>query len=287
MIYNKKISCIIRTLNEAEFIGRLIESLRSQRHSGADIEIIIVDSGSTDSTVEIIKKHGVKLIEMSKEQFDYSYSLNLGIKRTKSDLIVILSAHAIPSQNDWLEKMISHFENSKVAGVYSRQIPWPDADLHETLRIERMFGENPRSFSKKFPNADMHFSNAASCIRRCVWEKHPFVIMPAAEDQEWAHWAIENGYVIIYESKAAVCHSHNDSCRKSAHRMIQLEKSADTKLSRKRNLVLTIKQSIGWFIRGIKQILSPTYGKGRRVRLASQCIARSFWYIVDFKRKTE
>lgn len=286
MNYNKKISCVIRTLNEAKFIGRLIENFRAQQNAGAGMEIIVVDSGSTDGTVEIVKNLNVKLIEIAKSEFNYSYSLNLGIKRTKSDLIVILSAHAIPSQNDWLQKMISHFENSKVAGVYSRQVPWPDADLHETLRIERMFGENPRSFSKKTPNADMHFSNAASCIRRCVWEKHPFVIMPAAEDHEWAHLVIENGYTIIYEAKAAVRHSHNDSCRKSAQRMIQLEKSADIRLSRKRNPILTIKQSIGWFIRDVKRILSPTYGNGRRLKLASQSIARAFWYIVDFNRKT-
>lgn len=287
MNYNKKISCVIRTLNEANFIGRLIQSLRAQKNIDADLEIIVVDSGSTDSTVEIVKKCGVKLIEIPKEQFNYSYSLNLGIKQTKSDLIVILSAHAIPCQNNWLQKIVSHFENSKVAGVYSRQIPWTDAGPHETLRIKRMFGENQKSFSKETPNADMHFSNAASCIRRSVWEKHPFVIMPAAEDHEWAHLVIENGYTIIYEAKAAVRHSHNDSCRKSAQRMIQLEKSADIRLSRKRNPILTIKQSIGWFIKDVKRILSPTYGKGRRLKLASQCIARSFWYIVDFKRKTE
>lgn len=284
---SKRISVVIRTFNEAKFIGRLIENFRAQKDTGTITEIIVVDSGSTDGTVDIVKNLNVKLIEIAKSEFNYSYSLNLGIKRTKSDLIVILSAHAIPSQNDWLQKMISHFENSKVAGVYSRQIPWPDADLHETLRIERMFGEIPRSFSKKTPNADMHFSNAASCISRCVWEKHPFVIMPAAEDQEWSHLVIENGYIIIYEPEAAVYHSHNESCRKAAQRMIQLEKSADIRLSRKRNMVLTIKQSIGWFIRSIKQILSPTYGNGRRVRLASQCIARSFWYIVDFKQKAK
>jgi len=284
---SKRISVVIRTFNEAKFIGRLIENFRAQKNASTSTEIIVVDSGSTDGTVDIVKNLNVKLIEIAKSEFNYSYSLNLGIKRTKSDLIVILSAHAIPSQNNWLQKMSSHFENSKVAGVYSRQIPWPDADLHETLRIERMFGENPRSFSKKTPNADMHFSNAASCIRRCVWEKHPFVIMPAAEDQEWAYWVIENGYIIIYEPEAAIYHSHNESCRKAAQRMIQLEKSADIRLSRKRNLVLTIKQSIGWFIRSIKQILSPTYGNVRRVRLASQCIARSFWYIVDFKQKAK
>jgi len=253
---SKRISVVIRTFNEAKFIGRLIENFRAQKNASTSTEIIVVDSGSTDGTVDIVKNLNVKLIEIAKSEFNYSYSLNLGIKRTKSDLIVILSAHAIPSQNNWLQKMSSHFENSKVAGVYSRQIPWPDADLHETLRIERMFGENPRSFSKKTPNADMHFSNAASCIRRCVWEKHPFVIMPAAEDQEWAYWVIENGYIIIYEPEAAIYHSHNESCRKAAQRMIQLEKSADIRLSRKRNLVLTI-------------------------------IARSFWYIVDFKQKAK
>ena len=145
---NQNVSCVVRTYNEAKRIGELISALRSQKSGLAELEIFVVDSGSTDGTVDIVKNLNVKLIEIPKEQFNYSYSLNLGIKESKSDLIVILSAHAIPSQDNLLQKMVSHFEDSKVAGVYCRQIPWPDADLHETLRIESMFGGNPRSFSK-------------------------------------------------------------------------------------------------------------------------------------------
>ncbi len=287
MIHSSKICCVVRALNEAVYIGRLIQNLCAQQKYGENLEIIVVDSGSTDATVEIAKKHRVKLIEIPKAEFNYSKALNLGIEQSSGDLILILSAHSIPCEDDWLHKIITHFEDKEVAGVYCRQVPWPDADLYEVLRIERMFSENPRSFSKETSNTDMNFSNAASCIKRSVWKKHPFLTIPAAEDREWAKWAIENGYTIVYESKVSVYHSHNESCRKAAQRQIELEKSADIRLSRKRNLVLTTKQSTGWFIKGIKQILSPTYNKGRRVRLASQCIARSFWYIVDFNRKTE
>ena len=283
---NSSVSCIIRTYNEAKYIGQVIETIRSQKTIGDAVEIIVVDSGSTDDTVDIAKNHGVKLIEIPKEEFNYSRSLNLGIKNSTGDLIAVLSAHSVPCTNDWLQKMVANFKDANVAGLYCRQTPWPDADLHEIMRIERMFGKSPRSFSKEISIADMNFSNAASCIRRSVWEKHPFVIIPACEDKEWAQWAIENGYTIIYDAGTPVYHSHNESSRKVAERLIELEKATDIRLCRKRNMVLTSKQSVGLFARGVKQIISSSCSMNKRVTMIGKCITRSFWYVVDFSVKS-
>jgi len=278
------ISCVIRTYNESRHLGKLIEVLRSQQSDCEHPEIIVVDSGSTDSTVEIAESHKVKLIKMPKSEFNYSKSLNLGIESSTGGLIVILSAHSIPCNNDWLQRMCAHFENERIAAVYCRQVPWPGADPAEVFRIKNTFGTQSKIFSRDTINENMRFSNAASCIRQSLWKKHPFTIMPAAEDREWAQWAIKNGYQVIYDAEAPVYHSHNESCRKSAQRIVEIEKAADIRLLRKRNLLLTIKQAMGRFIRHLVVVYSSEHFKGSRAHHSVKCLLTSFWYLVDFHR---
>jgi rhamnosyltransferase len=283
---NNTISCVIRTFNEAASIRNLILSIRSQKNLSTKPEIIVVDSGSTDSTTKILKTLGVTLIEIEKREFSYSTALNLGIKRSSGNFIVILSAHAMPCQDTWLQKMVSHFEDEKVAGVYCKQIPWPNAGWWEILRIENTFGKNSVRFS---PGSEpfqynLHFSNVTSCVRRDVWSRHPFV-MSAAEDHEWAGWAIENGYTIIYEAEVAVYHSHVDTHRQAAQRIIQLEKSADIQLSRNRTFLFTMRQAIGMISRDIRKVFAYSHHKESKLKLCLQVLCRGFWYLVDFSRR--
>lgn len=284
---NNSLSYIIRTYNESKYIGQVIETIRSQEKFGDATEIVVVDSGSTDTTVDIAKSHRVRLIEIPKTEFNYSKALNLGIEKSTGDLIVILSAHSIPREDGWLQRIIAHFEDDNVAGVYCRQIAWPDADPYEVLRIEKTFGKTSKSFSKEASNANMSFSNVASCIRRSVWEKHPFVILPAAEDREWAQWAIEKGYKIVYDAQASTYHSHRDTCRQAARRMIELEEAVDIRLSRKRTLFLTMKQALSRLIRGIVMVHLSAHFKGNRVRCSVRCLLSSFWYVVNFNRNNK
>ncbi len=282
----KTVSVVVRTYNEDKYIGRLIECLRSQSAgSGKELEIIAVDSGSTDSTLDILKAHQIKTIRITQEEFNYSKSLNLGINHSKGELIVILSAHSIPCENDWLERMVKHFKDEKVAGVYCRQVPWPDASPIEVLRIARTFGKYSRVFTDLKTADSMKFSNAASCIRRKFWKQHRFVILPAAEDREWSKWALRKEYKIIYDSQAKVYHSHNESCRKAAQRVIEWERCVDIKYRPKRNILLTIKQSVGWLIRDVGQIFSSNYSKHKKLKHSLKSVAKSFWYVLDFNRK--
>lgn len=275
------ISCVIRTFNECEFIGELLNTLTVQS-IGDKLEIIVIDSGSTDGTIEIVERYKTKLIQIKKEEFNYSYALNLGIENSTNELIAILSGHSIPFDESCLEKMVSHFKDEKVAGVYCKQIARPNADPCERLRLEKTFGDESIIFNNK---AGLHFSNAASCIRRSIWKRHPFVIMPAAEDKEWAQWTINHGYKIIYDAAAEVYHSHTEPCRKSAERIIQLERASDLRINRNRNGLLTLKQSIGLFVRDFKQIPILKENIYKKFMFAKDCAARSFWYAYDFNRK--
>ncbi len=283
----KEVSVVVRTYNEARHIGRLIETLRSQIKYGNNLEIIVVDNGSTDSTVDIVRKHNVSVINISRDDFNYSKALNVGIEKTCGELIIIISAHAIPFGNDWLLKIVRHFEEQDVAGVYCRQMPWPDADATEVLRIERTFGTESKTFGASVSDESMHFSNAASCIRGSVWKKHRFVVLPASEDAEWALWAIDNGYSIVYEAGAVVYHSHNESYRSTAKRVIELEKAADFRLSRKRNFLLITKQAAGWFVRDLAQVFSSQHFKGKRIKYFARSLACCFWYVADFNRNNQ
>jgi glycosyltransferase involved in cell wall biosynthesis len=270
------ISCVIRTFNEGELFNQLLNSISAQ-NIGLKPEIVVVDSGSSDGTVEIARKFAAKLVQIKKEDFNYSYALNLGIESCQNELVAILSGHAVPFDESWLIKTTTHFNDERVAAVYCRQIPMPDADPYEILRIDKMFGDTYQ--------AGEHFSNAACCIRKSVWEKHPFAILPAAEDKEWAQWAMNNGYKIIYEPKAEVYHSHNEPCRKAANRIIQIERANDLRINRARNNLLTLKQSIGLFVRDLKKLPVMQVNIYKKLALIRDCAARSFWYAYDFSRK--
>jgi rhamnosyltransferase len=280
------VSCVIRTYNEAEHVGGLIQALQSQARTLGGLEIVVVDSGSTDSTVEIVSNYGVNLVEIPKREFNYSKALNLGIEHSRGDLLLIMSAHAMPCQDEWLQRMLSHLKNDSVAGVYCRQVPWPGADWREVSRIAGTFSSKSEVFCKNGLDQEISFSNAASCIRRTLWEKHPFVIMPAAEDREWASWAVRNGYTIVYEAGVQVYHSHNDSCRKAAQRRIEVEKGRDIKRARKRNMFLTWKQAAGWVYKDTRQIMSLKNTNWKRAKLIRDCLACGYWYVMDFNHRS-
>lgn len=204
------ISILIRTKNEAKDLPKALELIRQQ--SFKPTEIIVVDSGSTDGTTEIIQRQNdVKLIEMKPEEFTFGRSLNIGCQAAKGDIIVSLSAHAFPCDRDWLKNLAQHFNDPKIAGVYGKQVPQPDAwppvqrDYLEYYGEQTRFQENPEKFN------DHSFSNANSAIRRQCWEKRLFdETLTGNEDQEWAQAMLKRNYKIVYEPKAAVYHSHNE-----------------------------------------------------------------------------
>ena len=133
---NKKpiVSIIIRTKNEEKYIKQCIEKIKIQ--SFKSFEIIIVDNYSTDLTVKKAKKHCYKIIKIKK--FSPGKAINEGIKVSRGSIIVVLSAHCIPVNNNWLKNLINDLKDKKVAGVYGRQEPMKytsDVDKRDLLTI--------------------------------------------------------------------------------------------------------------------------------------------------------
>ncbi len=201
-----RVSVVIRAKNEARYIGETLAAVQGQRYR--DFEVIVVDSGSTDQTAEIAAQHGVEVIPIDPQEFTYGRALNLGVARARGELLVSLSAHATPESDQWLGSLVSGFHHPGVAGVYGRHIPRDNASFFELLgmRLSGVTSKEPR-----YQVSSARFSNANGAFRRDLWELVPFdEALPGAEDIYWARQMQRLGYMIVFQPRAAVYHSHGE-----------------------------------------------------------------------------
>jgi rhamnosyltransferase len=274
-----RIGAVIRTLNESELLGRCLDTLH--RQGGGELDVVVVDSGSTDGTLEIARAHRARIVNLPPGDFNYSSSLNLGIEEARGELVLSLSAHAIPVEDDWLERMTAPFDDARVAGVSCRQIPWPDAPWQEVHRLTHQFPTAARRYSRG-SETGLVFSNAASVIRRSAWLEHRFML-PAAEDLEWAQRVVANGWTIAYEPEAPVYHSHSESARAQAQRMIDINRVPDVD-ARPRTLLKTAREGVGILLRDGKKILALDEPARRKAAYLAELTGMVFYYVVDFSR---
>ncbi|MCH9649387.1 MAG: glycosyltransferase family 2 protein [Deltaproteobacteria bacterium] len=198
-------SVVVRCYNEERHIGKLLSGIMEQ--SVQDVQIVIVDSGSTDRTVEIAQHYPVDLVSIRKEDFSFGYSLNAGCKAARGKIVVLASAHVYPTYRDWLERLIAPFEDPQVALTYGKQRG--DEDTH--------FSEQ-RIFRAWFPDhsdlrqTDPFCNNANAAIRRSLWEKMPYdEILTGLEDLSWAKQALAQGHRIAYVAEAEIIHVHDET----------------------------------------------------------------------------
>jgi len=221
------ISIIIRTKNEREWLEKVLKALDMQ--SVKHLEVIVVDNNSRDNTGAIAKRYGCKLISFPDRQFNYSKALNKGIQEATGELLAILSGHAIPVNDRWLENFIVNFSHKKIAACYGRQEPLPDSNIFDKRDLWTTFG-----LEKKTQTKDYFFHNANSIIRKSVWRKIPFdENLNGVEDRDWARKVLHKGYSIIYEPQASVYHYHGIHQSGDEKRCKRVVKIIETIRSRK------------------------------------------------------
>ena len=200
-------SIVIRAYNEEKHIGRLLEGIR--RQTLKNVEIILVDSGSSDGTVAVAESFGAQIVRIPPDEFTFGRSLNLGVQAARGELVVIASAHVYPVYPDWLESLLRPFEDERVALTYGKQRA-PDSAMFSEMQI---FHQWYPDASK--PRQETAFcNNANAAIRKSLWQKNPYdETLTGLEDLAWAKWAREQGYDIAYVAEAEIIHVHDETPR--------------------------------------------------------------------------
>lgn len=207
-----RVSVVIRCYNEVDHIGGVIEQVKNQRVK--DLEIVAVDSGSNDGTLDVLTDHAVKTVRIPKEEFSFGRSLNIGCKAASGEYLVFLSAHCYPTDREWLGALLSGFEDPEVAAVYGRQRAVEGSAFSEHQILKRWFPDH------SIDRQETPFLNNANCaVRRSVWEGFQYdEELPGLEDLAWAKQVMAAGWWITYRADASVLHVHDETRAQTRNR---------------------------------------------------------------------
>lgn len=220
------VSVVIPTLNGGQLFERALAKILAQRAEFA-FDVTVIDSGSTDGTVEMVRTRAVKLLQIDQNDFDHGATRDQAIAQTGGEYIALTVQDAEPIDDHWLAGFVRAFrEVPDAAGVYSRQVPRPG--LNPVLR-ERLMGWSATRTERGIQRlsagktlADLAplerlklvtFDNVSSCLERSCWQERPFGRRSFGEDLRWATHQIERGRAIVFEPTSAVMHSHDSPVR--------------------------------------------------------------------------
>jgi rhamnosyltransferase len=206
-------SVVIPTKNGGESIGECLEAVYSQDGVGR-VEVVMVDSGSTDGTLEIARKFPVRIVEIPAQDFHHARTRNYAATLTTGNYLVFLSQDAIPANCSWLKAMLQNFADGAVGAVYGRQVPKAGSTGERYEALNTVYGNQrvvkDASTKQSLGYRYYHFSDANAAIRREVWQATRFPEeLKVFEDLGIAKKILDAGWHIVYEPEASVLHSHN------------------------------------------------------------------------------
>ena len=216
------VSIVIPTKNAGKLLERTLSAIENQK-TQYTYEVICVDSGSKDETIDIIKKHQCHLYEIPASEFGHGKTRNYGASKGTGEYIVFITQDAVPASDKWLENFINAMRiDSEIVGGFGIHYPYEDCNLLDkrdlTIHFQGFGNDNTIYYledkeryerEEGYRHLLAYFSDNNSCLKRSVWEQYPYDDVDFAEDQIWARKMIEKGYKKVYCPFAPVYHSHN------------------------------------------------------------------------------
>ena len=211
-----RVSVILLTRDAGPRFAEVLAALSACRGI-EDAEILLIDSGSRDGTLELAAGvPGVRIFEIPPEEFGHGRTRNFAASQARGEILAFLVQDATPADEGFLESLVAPLEEDPdLAAAYGRQVPRPEATPVEAAFLRHTYPPEPSerrldAASGRVEIGAVFFSNVCSALRREVWTRFPFdETRIMSEDQVWAREVLEAGYRIAYRPEAAVLHSHH------------------------------------------------------------------------------
>ena len=225
------ISVLIPVKNGGADLARCLEAIGAQEVDD-DVELVVVDSGSTDGSVERARELGATVHEIPPTEFVHGATRNLAARRSCGEVLVFTTQDAVPADVHWLARLTDALATDGVVGAYGRQLPHESATPPERFFLDFMYGPQPRvqrlRDGEELTFETTLFSNVNAAIPRWALERFPFRDdLTMSEDQEWSRRALRAGFSLVYEPEAAVRHSHAYTVRTAFRRFFDSGVSAE------------------------------------------------------------
>jgi glycosyltransferase involved in cell wall biosynthesis/GT2 family glycosyltransferase len=202
-----RVSAVIPVKDGERYLGELLQALARE---GVD-ETLVIDSGSRDSSREIVRAAGAKLIEIAPEDFEHGATRNLGAERTSGELICFLTQDATPCPG-WLDAFREAFGfDERVGAAYGPHLPRADTSpmiAHELTEFFAGFAPDGRPEVQR-AGGPAFLSNVNACYARACWKEIRFRDVAYSEDQAFGADLLAAGWTKVYHPGAAVLHAHD------------------------------------------------------------------------------
>ncbi len=218
-------SVVLLTFNGERYLAEVLDSVFKQQTS-FQYEVIVIDSGSTDTTLDIVRSYPANIHQIPNSEFNHGETRNLGARLARGRFVAYLTQGATPTDEHWLRHLVNAFDLSpNVGAVYGLHIPRANCDpitRRDTEEFFKMMGPKDQATVRYVRDGDEaweeyqknegiigFYSDVNSCLRKTVWEEIPYQALDYAEDQAFGRDILKAGYGKVYEPRAAVIHSHS------------------------------------------------------------------------------
>src|SRR5438874_1098743 len=190
------VSVIVRTYNSDATVAAALASVRAQT---AGAEIVVVDSGSTDGTLDVVAELADQVVHLPHERFTFGRALNVGAAVGTAPVHVALSSHCVLPHPHWLETAANHI----AAGAVAAGGALFDGERHPLTGPMKVTSDD----LERHPHWGV--SNHASAWSAETWREHPFdETLPAAEDREWSLRVVQGHHYLVIDPALFVRGDH-------------------------------------------------------------------------------
>jgi rhamnosyltransferase len=224
----------VLSYNGELYLDEILSAIENQDFDGT-IELLVIDSGSTDGTLDIVRRHpAARLHEIPNSDFGHGKTRNLAAQLANGEFIAYLTHDAIPSHDRWLHELLAPLRSNDlgVKAVMGKQIPRPGCFpllKYEILGVFAGFGPDfgttvfydyAKISDQGLIDALAFYSDVNSATRTAfLRDEIPYRDVRYSEDMLFGQDIIEAGYRKAYAPRGSVIHSNDLTLDEYGRRM--------------------------------------------------------------------